>query len=158
MENKVFNNVVISATSNKVNSDFKQEIDTKTAYIEVDEQTAKEMEAFGIRKYTSKEDKTEFFILKLVDKLRVYKGKNSVIRKDLSHVEDENGNENLNFKTKDGTGVSINVIHGENKGNNFHRIQAIQLKSDSDLVQIEPENPFEDDSDKVAINDDDLPF
>lgn len=144
MDNKVFKNVVITTTSNKQDSKFKQEVATKTLYLATkDEQTAKQMEDFGLTKYTSKEDKEDFFILKVADKLRIYfpDGTNQ-LRQDLSNVEIE-GQETLNFKTQENVTVSINVIKGENMGNEFYRLQAILVDTMDDITQIEPENPFE---------------
>lgn len=143
MENKVFKNIKISTTSNKVDGKFKQEVPTKTAYLTTDEQTAKELEAFGLQKYTSKEDNEDFFILKLANKLRVYypDGHNE-LRQDLSNVEID-GTETFNFKTNDDSVISVNVVKGENMGNVFYRLQAILVDSASVIEPIEPENPFE---------------
>lgn len=144
MENKVFKNISISTTSNKMDGKFKQEVPTKTAYLTADEETSKAMEEFGLQKYTSKDNKEDFFILKLVDKLRVYtKDGNNEVRKDLSHIVNSDGEETLNFKTADNTTISINVVKGENMGNEFYRLQAIQVNSMEDITHIEPENPFE---------------
>lgn len=158
MENKVFKGVTISATSNKVNSDYKQEVDTKTAYLEASKETLKEMEKFGLRIYTSEKDKESFVIVKLADKLRVYdnNGKSSV-RRDLSNIYGENDEENFNFKSDEVRNISVNIIKGENKGNTFHRLQAILVSSEEDIIKIEPENPFAD-NDGAEIGDDDLPF
>lgn len=144
MENKTFKNIVISTTSNKVDGKFKQEIATKTAYLHADEETAKELEEFGLQKYTSKDNNEDFFILKIANKLRVYfKGqKDSQVRQDMSNVSFE-GQETLNFKTSDDTTISINVVKGENMGNVFFRLQAILVETMDDITHIEPENPFE---------------
>ena len=141
MENKVFKNITISTTSNKV-GEFKQEVNTKTVYFNADEKTAKDLEAFGLTQYTSKENNENFFIVKVADKLRVYfpNGENQ-IRRDLSNVELE-GQDTLNFKTADDTTVAINIVKGSNKGNDFHRLQAILVETIDDITQIESENPF----------------
>lgn len=143
MENKVFKNIEISTTSNKVDGQFKQEVNTKTAYLTTDEKTAKELEEFGLQKYTSEKDKEDFFILKLANKLRLYypDGHNE-LRQDLSNVEID-GTETLNFKTKDDSTISINIVKGENMGNVFYRLQAILVENASIIEPIEPENPFE---------------
>jgi len=143
MENKVFKNIIISTTSNKVDGKFKQEVDTKTAYLTTDEKTASELEKFGLQKYTSENDKEDFFIIKLANKLRVYfsDGSNQ-LRQDLSNVEFE-GQETLNFQTAENKNVSINIVKGENMGNVFYRLQAILVKDMDDISHIEPENPFE---------------
>ena len=143
MENKVFKNIKISTTSNKVDGKFKQEVNTKTAYLTTDEQTAKELETFGLQKYTSKEDKEDFFIIKLANKLRVYypDGHNELAQ-DLSNVEID-GTETLNFKTKDDSTIYVNIVNGENMGNVFYRLQAILVENASIIEPIESENPFE---------------
>ena len=143
MENKVFKNIKISTTSNKVDGKFKQEVPTKTAYLTTDEQTGMELQAFGLQKYTSKEDKEDFFILKLANKLRVYypDGHNE-LRQDLSNVEID-GTETLNFKTNDDSVISVNIVKGENMGNEFYRLQAILVDNANVIEPIEPENPFE---------------
>ena len=143
MENRVFKNIKISTTSNKVDGKFKQEVNTKTAYLTADEQTTKELEAFGLQKYTSEKDKEDFFILKLANKLRLYyPDHHNELRQDLSNVELD-GTETLNFKTKDDSTISINVVKGENMGNVFCRLQAILVDNASRIEPIEPENPFE---------------
>lgn len=143
MENKVFNNIVISTTSNKTDGEFKQEIPTKTAYITTtDQATSEALEKYGLTKYTSKEKNENFFIIKLVNNLKVYfpNGEN-MLRKDMSNTTFE-GQDTLNFKTADGVHVSVNIVKGENKGNEFFRIQAILVNDMNDISQIEPENPF----------------
>ena len=143
MENQVFNNISISTTSNKISEKFKQEVPTKTAYLLTnDDQTSQALENFGLTKYTSRKDNENFFILKFADKLRVYfPGGENQVRNDFSNIHME-GHETLNFKTNDETTVSINVVKGENMGNEFHRLQAILVETIDDIVQIEPENPF----------------
>jgi len=49
----------------------------------------------------------------------------------------------LNFKTKDDSTISINIVKGENMGNVFYRLQAILVENASIIEPIEPENPFE---------------
>lgn len=157
MENKVFNNITISTTSNKVNEKYKQEVNTKTAYISTDEKTAKAMQDFGLTQYTSKDEGENFFILKFADKLRTYfKDGTNHLRQDLSNIEIE-GQETLNFKTDENRPVSINVVKGENMGNDFYRLQAILVDDMDQITQIEPENPFGT-GDGVTVNDDDIPF
>lgn len=143
MENQAFKNITISTTSNKVNDKFKQEINTKTSYITSnDEQTVKALENFGLKKYTSKDKNENFFILKFANKLRLYfpDGTNQ-LRQDLSNIKYEE-QETLNFKTDENRPVSINVVKGENMGNNFYRLQSILIDNIDQIEHIEPENPF----------------
>lgn len=143
MENLVFLGQV-TATSKKQGEDFKQEIPTKTAYVTTDEETAKKLEAFGLQKYTSKEDQGSFFIMKFPSNLMIYLtngfGKK---RPDLSQITFE-GIETNNFKTPDGLHLKMNVIKGNHKNNDFFRLQAIRLEHESDIEEIKPENPFGD--------------
>ena len=52
------------------------------------------------------------------------------------------GVESNNFKTVDGIPVGLNIIKGENKGNEFYRIQALLLNKMEDLEEVKPTNPF----------------
>lgn len=144
MENLVFEGQ-ITATSKKQGEDFKQEIPTKTAYVVTDEETAKKLEAFGLQKYTSKEDNGSFFIMKFPFNLMVYLPNGfGEKRPDLSQITFE-GIETNNFKTPDELPLKMNVIKGNHKNNDFFRLQAIRLENENDIEEIKPENPFGDD-------------
>lgn len=147
----------LTATSNKVNEDYKTDNPTKTGYVIVeDENISNEMKGFGLREYTSQEDDSKFFIIKLPQQLTLVKGNN--MKKLSGDVESPN------LKTKDGQEFKMNVIKGRNKGNDFFRLQAIEVNDYSDVEQIQMENPFgdgylkSDDNQPVDISDDDLPF
>src|SRR5699024_12121105 len=65
----------ITATSNKVNEDYKTDNPTKTAYLTVtDDNIRKAMVNFGLTEYTSKQDDSNFFIIKLPQQLTLVKG------------------------------------------------------------------------------------
>ena len=137
----------ITATSKKQNADYKQETPTKTAYITVSDSDAKKLEDFGLVKYSSNENET-FFIIKLVKKLMLYFPNGmSTPRHDLSQIEVD-GQETNNFKTTDEHPVQLNILKGENLGNEFYRVQAIRVENESDIEEIKPENPF---GDKTAF-------
>lgn len=147
----------LTATSNKVNEDYKTDNPTKTGYVTVeDENISNKMKDFGLTEYTSQQDDSKFFIIKLPQQLTLVKGNN--MRKLSGDVESPN------LKTKDGQEFKMNVIKGRNKGNDFFRLQAIEVNDYSDVEQIQMENPFgdgylkSDDNQPVDISDDDLPF
>lgn len=125
----------ITATSNK-QGEFKQEVSTKTVYITVDDENKKKATAFGLTVYSSKEDKTDFIIVKAPAKgiTQWVNGENK--------GKLDGTTETPNFKTVDGLPIGINIIKGENKGNEFFRITDVQLGALSDIEPIEQENPF----------------
>lgn len=136
----------ITATSKKADGKFKQEVPTKTAYVKTDEKNAKLLEDFGLQKYTSKENKEDYFIIKFPQNLVVYLPNGiGTKRPDLSQVEiieDGMTVETNNFKTVDDVLLPMNIVQGHHNGNDFFRLQAIQLNQESDIEEIKPENPF----------------
>lgn len=127
----------ITATSNKVNEKFKTDNPTKTAYITVEsEADRKKLEDFGLTLYSSKEDGTEFFIIKLSREVKTY---DSFDKKKKPTILDGT-TESPNFRTV--VPVAMNVVKGENVGNDFYRVNAISVASDKDVQVIEAENPF----------------
>lgn len=134
MENIVVN-VLHMSTSKKVSDEFKGEVATKTAYLTVDEKTSKKLEEFGLQKYTSKEDKKDFFIVKLSQKVAVYED----VRPNDPDKIDGTVSESPNFECDN---VTVNIIKGEHKKNTFYRIQAIKVKSIDDIKDIVQQNPF----------------
>ena len=142
MENMTIK-AIITATSKKQNGDFKQEIPTKTAYLTADKENSKKLVDFGLTEYTSK-DGESYFIIKLVNKLMLYPtGDEPRLARELSLVELD-GVETNNFRTPEDRPVGLNILKGENKGNTFYRLQAIQIVNDSDIEEIKPDNPFGD--------------
>lgn len=140
MENLVIKGI-ITATSKKIDDRFRQEVPTKTAYIKTDIENAKKLQDFGLTKYTSKQGE-DYFVIKLPANLMVYTpngfGKK---RPDLSKVFVD-GVETNNFKTE--KMLPLNIIKGNNMNNDFFRLQAIRVDDESDILEIEPENPFGD--------------
>lgn len=136
MRNITFNGI-ITATSKKQSEDYVARVKTKTAYLEVDEKTAIELENFGLTKYSSREDSAEFFIVKFSSNLVGYTGAGD------EHIDlsDLAGLETANFKTNQPIGIS--VIEGENLKNKFYRIDALLLSQDlRELEKLERKNPF----------------
>src|SRR5699024_12029186 len=92
----------ITATSNKVNEDYKTDNPTKTAYVTVaNEKIRQAMTNFGLTEYTSKQDDSTFFIIKLPQQLTLVKG--NQMRKMSGDVESPN------IKTKDDTEFKMNI-------------------------------------------------
>lgn len=136
MRNIVFNGT-ITATSKKQSEDFASKVQTKTAYLEVDKETANNLEDFGLRKYVSREDGTEFFVVKFSSNLVGYTGSGD----DYIDLSDMAGIESSNFKTTERIGISL--IEGENLKNKFYRIDALLVSPDlKEIEQIERKNPF----------------
>lgn len=128
----------ITATSKKLDNRYKQVNPTKTAYIDVDEHTAQALEEFGLTKYTSAEDGKDFFIVKLSANLVAYldDSNNSTSLAELASVNSPN----FNTGEED---IQLNIIKGENMGNDFYRVQALLLPQGMDMIQtMEALNPF----------------
>ena len=163
MENLIITGKV-SATSNKVDDKYQQESPTKTAYVEVtDPNIVQAMENFGLTQYTSRDNKTDFFIIKCPKQVTLVKG--NQMRKMSGGVETPN------FKTVDGKEFKMNIIKGNNKGNDFYRLQAILVDDYAEVENIMMENPFgggylAEDPEQVEtqtqqpvnVSDEDLPF
>lgn len=143
----------INTTSNRNDDRFSQDNPTKTAYITVIESDVQKLKDFGLTEYTTRDGKENFFIIKLPQELTLVKG-NKMTR--LSGATDT-----PNLKTnKD---MKMNIIQGENRGNKFYRLQAIQVDDYTDVEFIRQENPFGNGSltEETFENDyptDDLPF
>ena len=143
MENLVIQGQ-ITATSKKQDGKFKQEVPTKTAYLKVNEVNAKQLEEFGLTKYTSKQDNEDYFIVKFPQNVMVYRPNGMGEKRPELSLVNYNGEETNNFKTPDGKDLALNILKGENMDNTFFRLQAIRIESDSDIEEIKPENPFGD--------------
>lgn len=133
MKNKVFQ-VSITATSKKDNGAFKS--DRLTAYlVPVDSAEEKRMIDFGMNAYTSSNGE-KFFIVKTSEKVALYTDATNNYYP-LGGTKDDKL-----FKTKEGQDVLVNIILGENKGNDFYRLQAIKDTNNA-LEDIESTNPFD---------------
>ena len=155
MENLVIEGI-ITATSKKQDGDYQQEVATKTVYIKTSEEYAKQLESFGLTKYTSKEDGEEYFIMKFPKVLMVIQDDKAYNRPDLSQIT-YNERETFNFKTIDDTMLPLNIIKGNHKNNDFFRLQAIMITDENQIELIKPENPFGTGEISEVVNfDDDL--
>ena len=141
MQNLVIE-AIITATSKKQDGEFQQQVPTKTAYLKADEENSKLLEDFGLTRYTSKEDKEDYFIVKFPQNVVLYFPNGLGERRpDLSLVT-HNDVETNNFRTPEDKPLALNILKGENKGNIFYRLQAIRVDSVDDIEEIKPENPF----------------
>lgn len=127
----------ITATSNKTDGKFKTENPTKTAYLKVDDVAEQQkLIDFGLTLYSSNTNPDEkFFIVKLSREVKLYnaldKNEKPTIKSGLTDTP--------NFKTDV---VAMNLLKGENMGNDFYRVNAILVSTPNDIEDIEAENPF----------------
>lgn len=126
---------IISTTSNKQPEDFKVENPQKTAYLEVDEKNAKLLEKFGLRRYTSNDEK-DFFCVKVVNELKLYDDPTSKTSIPLATDVDT-----PNFKSEGGN-IKMSIIKGLKAGNEFFRLHAVLTDEHTSIVPIEADNPF----------------
>jgi hypothetical protein len=146
----------ISATSNKVSKDFKQETPTKTVYIvPKDKKEIEKLEKFGLPLYTPKEKGSESYtIVKSSKSVKHYKSvKDEQPRKMIMTVEDENGQTVPNLYTEENVILNITKVKAQKGKNDFYRLTAI-LAPVGAILEVEPTNPFED----LEESEDDLPF
>nr|DAF24910.1 MAG TPA: hypothetical protein [Caudoviricetes sp.] len=146
----------ISATSNKVSQDFKQETPTKTIYIvPKDKKEIKKLETFGLPIYTPKEKGSESYtIVKSAKTVKHYKSvKDEQPQKMIMTVEDENGQTIPNFYTEENVILNITKVKAQKGKNDFYRLTAI-LAPVGTILEVEATNPFGD----FEPSEDDLPF
>lgn len=146
----------ISATSNKVSEDFKQETPTKTIYIvPKDKKEIKKLEKFGLPLYTPKEKGSESYtIVKSTKTVKYYKSvKDEAPQKMIMTVEDENGQTVPNLYTEENIILNITKVKAQKGKNDFYRLTAI-LAPVGTILEVEATNPFGD----LEVSEDDLPF
>lgn len=146
----------ISATSNKVSKDFKQETPTKTIYIvPKDKKEIEKLKKFGLPLYTPKEKGAESYtIVKSAKTVKHYKSvKDETPQKMIMTVEDENGKTIPNFYTEENVILNITKVKAQKGKNDFYRITSI-LTPVGTILEVEPTNPFGD----LEVSEDDLPF
>lgn len=130
---------VITSTSDKQSDKFKQDEDQqrKSVFISTDEENAKILIEHGLTQYTSKEDNVPFFIVKAARNVKAYeKGKKEVMET-ISGMP----NQSMNFSTNGE--VDISCVVGENMGNAYVRVSAIQVTTKDQIEYFEAQNPFE---------------
>src|SRR5699024_8817571 len=134
----------ITATSKKNDGEFTQEIPTKTAYVRTDEENAKKLEDFGLTKYTSRENKEDYFIIKLPQNVMIFLPNGFVAKRHYLSQVTHKGIETNIFKTPHNKLLQLNIIKGNYKNNDFFRLQAIRLDNEDQIEEVKPENPFGD--------------
>lgn len=129
---------VISATSNKVSKDFKQETPTKTVYFNVtDSKKVDELVSLGMTQYTPDDENAEpYFIAKATKKVKVFINKDEFIERDFS-VETPNINTN-----DEQVYLSVVKVKGEKGKNDFFRINAILVSDYDQIKEVEAQKPF----------------
>lgn len=120
----------ISGTSNKQSDKFKTEPRKTIYFVPANEEESKKAESFGLTRYTTKDTKEDFFVCKSSESINVYVG-----QKYKAMVADADSN---NFSVED---CSIALIKGENVGNMYYRVYAIQLH-DCKIEPVRQQDPF----------------
>lgn len=147
----------ISATSNKVSEDFKQETPTKTVYIvPKDKKEIEKLKKFGLPLYTPKEKKgsESYTIVKSAKTVKHYKSaKDEAPQKMIMTVEDENGQTIPNLYTEENVICNITKVKAQKGKNDFYRLTAI-LAPVGTILEVEATNPFGD----LEASEDELPF
>lgn len=150
---------IITATSNKVSEDFKQDIPTKTIYFTVqDEKKIKQLQDLGMIMYTPKEEEApNYFICKATKFVKIFTNRDNYFEKDFGVTtikEDGSEFKNPNLKTDESIYLSIVKVKAPKGKNDFFRVNAILTDDTSKLIEVTQENPFKD----LFINHEDLPF
>lgn len=135
----------ITATSSKEGK-FKNSDPRKAAYLKLTPESVKKAEAFGLTKYTSKEDNTDFFIVKLANEITAYnlnEEYDKVIKMDTSL-------DAPNFETDE---IGIAILKGQSELGTYYRIFALNVINYGQEIRFtQLRNPFED------LEGNDLPF
>ena len=144
---------VITATSNKVSNEFKQETPTKTIYFHVeDPKKAEQLEKFGMTQYTpdteTDNEAKPYFIAKATKtvKLYTYENRSNFVEKPFSvELFDEDTGlpiSNPNVYTDEIVHLAIIKVKGGKGKNDFYRVNAILLPDFDSLKEVEAVNPF----------------
>lgn len=150
---------IITATSNKVSEDFKQDIPTKTIYFTVqDEKKIKQFQELGMIMYTPEEEEApNYFICKATKFVKIYTNRDDYFEKDFGVTtikEDGTEMKNPNLKTDEPIYLSIVKVKAPKGKNDFFRVNAILTDDTSKLIEVTQENPFK----ELFIKDEELPF
>ena len=150
---------IITATSNKVSDDFKQDNPTKTIYFTVqDEEKIKQLQDLGMTLYTPEEEGApNYFICKATKFVKIFTNRDDYFEKDFGVTtikEDGTEMKNPNLKTDEPIYLSIVKVKAPKGKNDFFRVNAILTDDTTKLIEVTQDNPFKD----LFINDEDLPF
>ena len=142
---------IITATSNKVSDDFKQETPTKTIYFHVeDPKKAEQLEKLGMTQYTpdaeTDPDAKPYFIAKATKTVKLYTDRTTFVEKPFSvDLFDEDTGfpiPNPNVYTDEIVHLAIIKVKGEKGKNDVYRVNAILLPTLDTLKEVEAVNPF----------------
>ena len=142
---------IITATSNKVSDDFKQETPTKTIYFHVeDPKKAEQLEKFGMTQYTpdteTDPEAKPYFIAKATKTVRLFTDRTTHVEKPFSvDLFDEDTGlpiPNPNVYTDEIVHLAIIKVKGGKGKNDFYRVNAILLPTLDTLKEVEAVNPF----------------
>lgn len=142
---------IITATSNKVSDEFKQETPTKTIYFHVeDPKKAEQLEKFGMTQYTpdteTDPEAKPYFIAKATKTVRLFTDRTTHVEKLFSvDLFDEDTGlpiPNPNVYTDEIVHLAIIKVKGGKGKNDFYRVNAILLPTLDTLKEVEAVNPF----------------
>ena len=142
---------IITATSNKVSDEFKQETPTKTIYFHVeDPKKAEQLEKFGMTQYTpdteTDPEAKPYFIAKATKTVRLFTDRTTHVEKPFSvDLFDEDTGlpiPNPNVYTDEIVHLAIIKVKGGKGKNDFYRVNAILLPTLDTLKEVEAVNPF----------------
>ena len=143
--------VIITATSNKVSGEFKQETPTKTIYFHVaDPKKAEQLEKFGMTHYTpdteTDPEAKPYFIAKATKTVKLYTDRTTFVEKPFSvDLFDEDTGlpiANPNVYTDEIVHLAVIKVKGAKGKNDFYRVNAILLPTLDTLKEVEAVNPF----------------
>ena len=142
---------IITATSNKISDEFKQETHTKTIYFHVpDPKKAEQLEKFGMTQYTpdteTDPEAKPYFIAKATKTVRLFTDRTTHVEKlfsvDLFDKDTGLPITNPNVYTDEIVHLAIIKVKGGKGKNDFYRVNAILLPTLDTLKEVEPINPF----------------
>ena len=146
---------IITATSNKVSSEFNQETPTKTIYFHVpDHKKVEQLEKFGMTQYTpdteTEPDAKPYFIAKAtkIVKLYTHEDRSTFVEKPFTVgiFDEDTGlpipNPNPNVYADEIVHLAIVKVKGGKGKNDFYRVNAILLPTLDTLKEVEAVNPF----------------
>ncbi len=142
---------IITATSNKVSDEFKQETPTKTIYFHVEDlKKAEQLEKFGMTQYTpdteTDPEAKPYFIAKATKTVRLFTDRKTHVEKlfsvDLFDEDTGLSIPNPNVYTDEIVHLAIIKVKGGKGKNDFYRVNAILLPTLDTLKEVEAVNPF----------------
>ena len=143
---------IITATSNKVSDEFKQETPTKTIYFHVeDPKKAEQLEKLGMTQYTpdteTDPEAKPYFIAKATKTVRLFTDRTTHVEKLFSvDLFDEDTGlpiPNPNVYTDEIVHLAIIKVKGGKGKNDFYRVNAILLPTLDTLKEVEAVNPLQ---------------